>query len=81
MKFSPIEVVQRLIGPTKPIGETYTDEKRYANLKDLAELVDHLVFELIEVAKHKDRPEYSMQRAGKMADRYLNDLKRQLEPD
>jgi hypothetical protein len=65
-------VVNKLIGPIEPVGETTTDEKRYENLKAQCELVEQLILDIQYVAKNnKDRHEHSMKRAGEYADRFL----------
>lgn len=58
------EIVKKLVGPIKPIGETNTDHERYKNLKVMTELVDRLVFDIDHIIPNKDRVEYSMKRAG-----------------
>jgi len=69
------EVVKRLTGRIDPIGETYEDNRRFANLKTLIELTDKLLTEIDEVAtENKDRREYSMQRAGKFCDEFLDKI-------
>lgn len=68
-----VDVVYKLVGPVKPVGETNADNERYRNLKVLCALVEDLVTEIDGVAfTNKDRPEYSMQRAGKFAHDFLN---------
>jgi hypothetical protein len=54
-------IVNKLIGPIEPVGETTTDERRYENLKAQCELVEHLILDIQYVAK----------RAGEYADKFL----------
>lgn len=68
------DVVKKLIGEVKPIGETRTDDIRFENLKQLTELVDKLETDIDEIAMLKDRPEYSIKRAGEFADAFLTKL-------
>ncbi len=68
-------VVQKLVGPVRPVGETHADNARFANLKRLTELVDRLVYELDAVAENRHRPEASMKRAGEFADSFLDGLR------
>lgn len=68
------EVVQKLIGPIKPVGEHHADEKRFENLKAMCELVDKLVTDIDEVIPNKNRIEASMKRAGEYADNFLTNL-------
>lgn len=66
-KFDVSTVVYRLVGDITPLGETNTDNARFESLKELAELVQDLVWDLREVSRYADRPEYSMKRAGEYA--------------
>ena len=65
------EVVRTLVGPTAPVGEANTDEKRLENLHLLIELTEGLLADISRVASYRDRREYSMQRAGKTAHAFL----------
>lgn len=69
------DVVLKLIGPIMPIGETNEDEDRLENLRQFIKLVDALVEEMNDIAGNAERAEYSMSRAGKMAEKFLVDLK------
>ncbi len=73
-----LTVVRKLVGPVRPVGETREDEARFANLKQLTQLVDGLVYALDAVAKNIDRPEASVKRAGKHAYDFLNQLRAEL---
>ena len=68
------DVVSRLIGPTKPIGETGEDERRFSNLQELSNLVDCLIVDLDSISQYKRRQEYSMKKAGEYASKALDDL-------
>lgn len=68
------EVVMRLNGEIKPIGETYTDAKRYSNLISLENTIDMLLSEMSDVCKYSDRPEYSMSKAGTQSLHWLRGL-------
>ena len=60
------DVVMKLVGPVRPVGETHTDDKSFENLKVLVELTDKLLTDIDEIATdNKDRVEFSMNRAGK----------------
>ena len=69
------EVVMRLIGPIRPVGETNADNERLANIKVLTNLVDRLLFEIISVAHNADRQEASMKKIGAHARDFLKDVK------
>jgi len=69
------DVVKKLIGEIKPIGETNSDEDRFENLKEMIELVDDLIVDIQDVAdKNVYRDEASMYRAGKYADDFLTGI-------
>lgn len=72
------EIVKKLIGPVRAVGETHTDEARFENLKALTELVDRLVFDIGEVALDAGRPEFSVNRAGQHAEEFLQELSNSL---
>ena len=69
------EVVEKLVGPINPVGETHTDNVRYENLKELIELTDRLVGKISSCAYLKDRAEFSISRAGRSCQGFLDDLK------
>lgn len=67
-----LEIVNKLIGPIEPVGQTETDQKRYENLKAQCELVESLIMNIQYVANsNKNRSEHSMKLAGQYADRFL----------
>jgi len=68
------DVVKKLIGEVMPVGETQEDDKRFANLKVLIELVNGLIGDIDDVASEKSRYEYSRKRAGEFADKALTNL-------
>jgi hypothetical protein len=69
------EIVNRIVGPIHPIGETYNDDLRFENLKLLTGLVDRLLFDIGQVATDKDRTEHSMKRAGEFAHKFLTEIR------
>ena len=69
------DVVKKLIGEINPVGETYEDSVRYANLIAMTELVDKLIYDIDHVATvNKERIEFSRKQAGKFASKFLDDL-------
>jgi hypothetical protein len=70
-----LEIVNKLIGPIRPVGETNTDAERFENLKALCELADGILEQIHSVATDfKDRPEFSMARSGKSAKAFLENM-------
>ena len=72
------EVTQRLCGMIEPQGETNIDEVRFKNLEDTIDVTERLIDDIILVARHKDRYEYSMNKAGKEADKFIDRLRERL---
>ena len=66
------DVVVKLIGPTIPVGDSWKDELRLANLKELTELVDCLIDDIYEITKMKDCQEASIRMACEHAANRLN---------
>lgn len=73
-EFDVASVVNRLVGPVEPIGETSADEKRYKNLLHLIDVVDDLVGQLRRIERYADRPEYSIGKIGLRARSFLSEL-------
>ena len=69
-----IDVVRTLIGPIEPVGETYEDRARYANLQTMTMLMEHMLGDIHCVAQQKDSSMASVKRAGKLASKFLHDL-------
>ena len=69
------EVVEELIGPVYPFGETREDESRLENLKKMTFLIDKLMFKVSRAATSKDRIEYSMKKIGEVASEFLKDIR------
>lgn len=69
------DVVMKLVGPTRPVGETYEDARRFENLAVLTRLVDRLMTEIHEIAtENTKRQEYSMKRAGEFCGKFLDNI-------
>ena len=67
------EVVTKLVGRIRPIGETNTDDERFENLVIMCELVNRLVMGIDNVAYlNADSPQYSMKRAGTYAKDFIS---------
>lgn len=68
-------IVNKVIGGVSPVGESYTDNERFENLKEFVELVHAFVWELQEVSRYANNHEYSMRRAGQFAKLALEQLR------
>lgn len=58
------EVVKKLIGSIEPYGDSSIDEKRNSNLDEHIKFTHSLIEGLVEVAKYKNRHEYSIKNLG-----------------
>jgi hypothetical protein len=68
-------VVTKLIGDIRPIGETNIDNDRFENLKIMTGLVDKLLSDIDEITYHyKNNHQYSMKRAADFASKFYDHL-------
>lgn len=68
------DVVKKLVGEIKPIGETYADLQRFENLEKMTVLVNLLVQDIDQVVyENKNRIEYSIKRSVDFASKFLKD--------
>lgn len=66
-----LKVIYNLVGNIYPVGETNSDNDAYER-QDVAELlIDAYLDDMINIARGKNRAEYSISRAGKRAYEYL----------
>ena len=66
------DVVRKLIGEIRPVGETNEDINRYENLKAMCELMDKIDTAIKDVAwDFKNRSEYSIKQSVKYAEDFL----------
>ena len=69
------EVIKKLIGEVDPVGETYTDNERFENLKAVTELVDKLLTDINDVDRlNKESYQFSKKRAGIFASKFLKKI-------
>lgn len=68
------EIVDRLVGPTDVWCETQHDDQAYDNMKELEELVYHLIDKVVDNYKYKDRCEASAQHLAKQAEGILKEI-------
>ena len=69
------QIIEKLVGNINPVGETNTDEVRFENLITMCGVVQELIGKIEDVAKEKDRYEYSIKKAGNYAHDFLCELK------
>jgi hypothetical protein len=64
------EIVQKLIGPVSPLGDSSRDDQRFENLKHLCELVEKLFTDIGQIAAIESH-EHSVNRAAKFAKNFV----------
>lgn len=70
-----VEIIEKLIGDVEAVGETNHDEDAFINLGLMKGVCDALLTDIYESSKTKNRHEYSMEKVGRSAYMYLNDLR------
>lgn len=73
------KVLNILIGDTKPVGDTWADEKRFDNLIKLCYVTDWCLNRIAIASESFNRPEASVQTIGTTAKKYLTDTKTWVE--
>ena len=68
------EIIEKLVGPIDPVGQTQADNKRFENLKVMTGLVYDLLNEIKFVSRSKISYEDSVKKAGKYADQFLTGI-------
>lgn len=61
------EIIKKLFGEIRPVGETNTDSERYNNLSNYEQVLILVTNELINCAEDKDDVRYSVNKIGKRA--------------
>lgn len=68
------EIVKKLIGEIKPVGETNEDNRRYENLQAMFGLIQLLLLDVDDVIySNKSRHEYSIKRAVDACKHFMNE--------
>ena len=69
------EVVTLLVGRIQPVGETREDERRLENLKEMCDLVERLVADIVRVElDNNNAHQASMKKASNVARSCLEGL-------
>lgn len=69
------EIVNKLIGPVEPVGETNTDEHRFKNLQDMCNVAEHLLERIQTVALTVSNGQHSVKKAVDYADTFLQSIR------
>lgn len=70
------EIVKKLIGEIRPVGDSHIDKERLDNLKNMCVLVNNLVLDIVDMA-HMNRGAYqhSVKLSVNQADYFILELK------
>jgi hypothetical protein len=75
-KYTVYDIVKNLIGEIEPVGAEHIDPILFDNLKATTELVDKLLFDIMDVAnEYSNRHEDSVKKASLFASRFLDGVK------
>lgn len=69
------EIVMKLVGPVQPTGEHEVDQIGLANIKQLTELIDRLLYEINRAEPSADRNEASMKAIGLHAREFIKNIR------
>lgn len=73
------QIVKKIVGNIKPVGETNEDNLRLDNLNECLNLTENLIDEILEVAKFSNRTEFSVKSMGLRAQYFITMLKEKLD--
>ena len=69
------EIMNTLIGPIEPMGETNADARRIENLEVMIEVVAMLLDDIHELTRFNGRPEASIKKISNRATEFMAELK------
>lgn len=70
-----IEVLEKLIGPIEPAGETHTDNVRLENLKNYIEVLDHLHTEVDRIScEYEKYHQHSIKEMQQMCSKHIKSM-------
>lgn len=61
------DIIKKLNGNIRPVGSHETDMQNFNNLQEYCITIRKMIDDLVEVAKNKNRAEYSMKVMGEEA--------------
>ena len=73
------EIAKKIIGKINSVGETYTDEVRFANLQVQCNLIVELLGDVFDESENKEHRAGSIEKSGKFAHKFLMELKEYLD--
>jgi len=73
---TPFQIVQKLIGDIRPIGESNTDYERLENMKQMCKLAEEILYEIDIVSTgYPFNKGYSIRRNCDYGIKFLNKIK------
>lgn len=66
-----VNVLNCMIGPVEPVGDSYLDKERLENVQKLEHVAEYVIGKLYELSKYTVRREDSMWRIGNDAAEFL----------
>lgn len=80
LTYTPLSLVDKLVGPIEPFGETNEDTKRFEALKTYCEIIDRMLFRVATI-KNKDKTAHqaSIKRAVAYCNKFIQELKDAME--
>lgn len=73
------DVVKKLIGEIRPMGESNRDSERFENLKEMCHLVEMLLIDISDMEfTRRDDKQASVRKCGDYAAKFLNETAKEL---
>ena len=69
-----VDVVKKLVGPVRGVGETNADKFRLESMKTLCDLIDDLLLEVRKASNDSDSHMDSVKSIGLYARDFINDI-------
>ena len=68
------ELVKKVVGKIRPVGESNTDAERFENLKEMCHLVEMLLMDIVDmVHDNKDDKQGSVRKCGDYAAKFIKE--------
>lgn len=76
------EIVKKLIGNIRPVGESNTDAERFGNLKEMCSLVEMLIMDIVDMEfDNRDDKQGSVRKCCDYASKFLDETIKPLISD
>jgi len=68
------DIVKKLVGKIRPVGESNTDAERLENLKEMCSLVEMLLMDIVDMEfDSRDDKQCSVRKCGDYAAKFINE--------